>query len=123
YGAVEVDTYGPKWGKCNGGETIFMLLKGRVLKPELSIKFMQENTGWTQSVTFTKNGNCVYFKAPAYHQFCSNTKVDIVVTYQKEEIDRCSYTYDQTLDVLFAQMNLGEEEGSDTKYDLSNLAM
>ncbi|CAF1449396.1 unnamed protein product [Didymodactylos carnosus] len=118
YGAVDVVVYGPTYGKYQGGELIFILLKGRVLRQGLTIVFTENRTGWYCPIQrFEKNGNCIYFNAPAYYQLLGTAKVNIVVSYQGVEVEQLPYTYDQTLDAPFVNMNTIQDHRSTLMFE------
>ncbi|CAF0775514.1 unnamed protein product [Didymodactylos carnosus] len=74
YGSVEVDIYTPTTGASQ-----------------------EYSSNWSHKiVNFTKNGNCVYFNAPPYQQLVGTATVDIVVSYQEEEIASLPYTYNES---------------------------
>lgn len=91
---------GPRFGPMSGQEMVYMVLKGRILKSDLKIEVLVQQTGWRSAVTnFTKNGNVIYFLMPAYpHPYAETIQASIVVYYKGEELCQNTYLYKQSLD-------------------------
>jgi hypothetical protein len=90
---------GPRYGPMGGNEGVYCLLKGRVLKDDLTVFVTEETTGWCQQISFTRNGNLIYFSMPAfpYSQF-DRAAASILINYKGEELYQSNYLYQGSLD-------------------------
>jgi hypothetical protein len=96
---VSVEHLGPRYGPLGGNERVYALLKGRVSKDDLTVFVQEELTGWRQQISFTKNGNLVYFAMPAfpYSQF-DRAVTSITIYYKGEELYQSRFLYKASLD-------------------------
>jgi hypothetical protein len=94
---------GPRYGPMSGQEMVYIVLKGRILKNDLTIVITEDSIGWSYSVeNFTKNGNVVYFLMPAFPYPQSDTaKANIIIYYKGEELSQTSYLYKGSLDRMY----------------------
>jgi hypothetical protein len=99
YGDVAVEHMGPAYGSMGGNERVYALLKGRILKDDITIFVTEDVTGWRQQVPFTKNGNLVYFSMPSfpYSQY-DRAVTNITMYYKGEELYQSVYLYKGSLD-------------------------
>ena len=90
---------GPKYGPIGGNEPVYALLKGRVIKEDITVFVTENSTGWRRQIPFTKNSNLVYFSMPPY-PFSGRDKgiVNITICYKGEELYQSSYLYQGSLD-------------------------
>ncbi len=97
YGDIAVEHMGPRYGPMGGNEGVYCLLKGRILKDDITVFVTEEMTQWCQQIQFTKNGNLVYFSMPAfpYSQFDS-AATNILIKYKGEEFHRFNYLYSKS---------------------------
>ena len=95
YGEVSVEHMSPRFGQMNEDEMIFVLLKGRVLKDELTIVLSEPTTRFSHTVkNITLNGTVAYFPMTAWtRSHTDKVVVHISVYYQKELLQQSSYTY------------------------------
>jgi hypothetical protein len=100
YGGVEVEHMGPQYGPMGGAEMVYIVLKGRVLKNDLTITVRELTNLWTLSVdNFTKNGNVVYFYMPACPSPNSaRVEAEIQIFYKQEDLYQSRYIYKGSLD-------------------------
>ena len=101
---------GPSYGPMSGEEMVYIVLKGRILKNDLTITVRESTDRWTSQVdNFTKNGNVVYFAMPAC-PFADSDRVmaDILIYYKQGELFQSRYMYKGSLDgtLVFAATSL-----------------
>ncbi|CAF0985711.1 unnamed protein product [Rotaria sp. Silwood1] len=109
YGDVGVEHMGPAYGPMGGNERVYTLLKGRIMKDDITILITENRTGWHQSLPFTKNGNLVFFSMPPYPFPRSDQAVaSITVYYKGEEIYQSSYLYKASLDQALAELSISD---------------
>jgi len=111
YGDVEIEHIGPRYGPMCGNEMVYAILKGRILKNDITIHVYEENANWNhQIVNFTKSGNVIYFLMPAFpFQQCERTTAYISVNYKGTPIDRYPYLYNRSLDQELAALHISNE--------------
>lgn len=99
YGDVAVEHMGPVYGPMAGNERVYALLKGRILKDDITIFVTEPQTGWRRQVPFTKNGNLIYFIMPAYPYSGQHDAItNITICYKGEELHQSSFLYKGSLD-------------------------
>jgi hypothetical protein len=114
YGDVAVEHMGPRYGPMSGQEMVYLLLKGRIVKEDLIITVTEDTTGWNQRVTFTKNGNVVYFSMPSFpHSHFDHAIANISIYYKGEELHQATYLYKGSLDQDLAVLNLNDSPAAD----------
>lgn len=103
YGDIEIEHIGPRYGPMCGNEMVYAILKGRILKNDLTIQIHEGNTNWNHSVeNFTKSGNVIYFLMPPFpYAQCERMNVYISINYKGSPIDRYAYLYNKSLDGEF----------------------
>lgn len=98
---VNVEKVGPSYGPMTG-DTVYVVIKGRVAKDELAIEVIENETGQRQQVPYTKNGNSVYFTMPnVAHSLRPHLMVTILITYKDEELHQSAYRYESSLDSMY----------------------
>jgi len=109
YGDVAVEHMGPPYGPMGGNERVYTLLKGRIVKDDITIFVAEDVSGWRQQLPFTKNGNLVYFSMPPfpYSQF-DRAVTTITIYYKGEELYHSAYVYKGSLDQELAELNLND---------------
>lgn len=108
YGEIEIEHIGPRYGPMCGNEMVYAILKGRILKNDITIHVDEENNNWNHQIeNFTKSGNVIYFLMPAFpFQRCERTTAYISVNYKGTPIDRYPYLYNRSLDRKFESLIL-----------------
>ena len=103
YGDIEIEHIGPRYGPMCGNEMVYAILKGRILKNDLTIQIDEENTQWSHSIdNFTKSGNVIYFLMPPFpFPQCERINVYISINFKGNPIDRYAYLYNKSLDGEF----------------------
>jgi hypothetical protein len=118
YGDIGVEHMGPKFGPMSGNERLYVLVKGRISKDDITIMITEDVTNWRQQVPFTKNGNLIYFSMPPYPYSQYNRAVtNITIYYKGEELYQSPFVYKGALDEELAQLNLN---GSTTNVNASS---
>ncbi|CAF1530433.1 unnamed protein product [Rotaria magnacalcarata] len=109
YGDISVEHMGPKYGPISGNEGVYILLKGRIVKEDITVFVTENTTGWRRQLPFTKNSNLIYFSMPAY-PFSGTDKgiVNITICYKGEELYQTPYLYQGSLDQALAELNLND---------------
>ena len=101
YCDVSVEKIGPSYGPMTG-DTVYVVVKGRVSKDELAIEVIENQTGHRQQVPYTKNGNSVYFTMPnVAHSQQPRLIVTICILYKGEELHQSAYCYESSLDSMY----------------------
>lgn len=100
YGDIEVEHMGPRMGPMAGDEMIYGVLKGRVLKNDITIEISEETSGWQfRTTNFTKNGNVIYFKMPAFPKpEMVSAVANITIFCRGEELFRMPFIYKASID-------------------------
>ena len=99
YGDIAVEHLSPRYGPVCGNEHVHVLLKGRLGKDDIIILVSNEEIGWRNQVSFTKNGNLIYFPMPAFpFPQCEKALAKITVYYKGEELHQSVYLYKGSLD-------------------------
>lgn len=99
YGDIGVEHMGPKFGPMSGNERLYVLVKGRISKDDITIMITEDVTNWRQQVPFTKNGNLIYFSMPPYPYSQYNRAVtNITIYYKGEELYQSPFVYKGALD-------------------------
>ncbi|CAF2403697.1 unnamed protein product [Rotaria sp. Silwood2] len=121
YGDVCVEHMGPTYGPMCGNERVYTLLKGRILKDDITVFLTETQTGWHQQLPFIKNGNLVYFSMPSYPFPRSEQAIaNITIFYKGEELYQSSYLYKGSLDQALAQLNINDSTSSDNDSSASD---
>lgn len=109
YGDVGVEHMGPKFGPMCGNERVYALVKGRIMKDDLAVFVKEEMTGWRQQISFTKNGNFIYFNMPQfpYSQF-ERALTTVTIYYKGDELFQSPFVYKGSLDQELASLNLSD---------------
>ena len=95
---VAVEHMGPLYGPMSG-DTVYMLLKGRLAKDELVIEVTEDITGLHERPTYTKNCNTVHFSMPTFTQSqLDSVMAQITVYYKGERICQKPYSYHGSID-------------------------
>lgn len=99
YGDIAVEHLAPRYGPVCGNEHVHVLLKGRLGKDDINILVSNEEIGWRNQVSFTKNGNLIYFTMPAFpFPQCEKALANITIYYKGEELYQSVYLYKGSLD-------------------------
>ncbi|CAF1025814.1 unnamed protein product [Adineta ricciae] len=121
YGDVCVEHIGPQYGPICGNERVYAVLKGRVLKDDITVFVGIGATTWRQSVSFTKSGNVIYFSMPPFP--CPQVDQGVAyieIFYKGEELHKSNYLYNGSLDQVLAALNLGNSNAVTNASSLSN---
>jgi hypothetical protein len=104
YGDVDIEHMGPRYGPMGGQEMVYAVLKGRILKNDLTIDVTENMTGWSYRVdNFTKNGNVVYFLMPAFpYPQVDQITANIIINYKGEELIQSAYLYKGSIDRMYS---------------------
>ena len=98
YTDVGVESMGPIYGPKTG-DKVYAVVKGRILKDELTIEVIENETGARQQVPYTKTGNSVHFIMPSVaHSTQSQLTVTIRIFYRDAELYQSPYHYESALD-------------------------
>ncbi|CAF0856052.1 unnamed protein product [Rotaria sordida] len=109
YGDVGVEHMGPTYGPMCGNERVYSLLKGRILKDDITVFVTENRSGWHQQLIFTKNGNLIYFSMPPYPFPRNDSGVaNITIYYKGEELYQSPYLYKSSLDQALSELNLND---------------
>lgn len=113
YGDVSVEHMGPTYGPMMGNERVYTLLKGRILKDDITVFVKENTTGWCQQLPFTKNGNLVFFSMPGFpYSQNDSALVHITIYFKGEELYQSSYLYKNSLDEALAELHLNDSMGT-----------
>ncbi|CAF1323341.1 unnamed protein product [Rotaria sordida] len=110
YGDVTVEHIGPRYGPMCGQSMIFIVLKGRIIKDDLSIIVCEQTTKWSQKIKkFILNGNVIYFAMPAFPYLCmNNIKASINIYYKNQQFHESTYLYMNFVDEELVDLNLND---------------
>lgn len=99
---------GPRYGPMHADERIYALLKGRILKSDLTIRVHEPQTNWNQEIKeFTKSGNVIYFFMPPFpYQAVDRVTAYISIYYKENPIHRSPYQYNVLLDSKPSRQNV-----------------
>lgn len=99
YGDVAVEHLTPRYGPVGGNEHVHVLLKGRIGKDDINIIVSNDEIAWRHPVSFTRNGNLLYFLMPAFpFPQCEKALANITVYYKDEQLHQSVYLYKGSLD-------------------------
>ncbi len=86
-----------------GQEMVFIVLKGRVLKDEISIIISEQTKSWSQKIQeFTLNGNVIYFMMPPFpYPQITPVKANINIHFKNQKLHESEYLYMSTIDRMF----------------------
>ncbi|CAF3534009.1 unnamed protein product [Rotaria sp. Silwood1] len=121
YGDVSVEHISPKYGPINSQSMIFIVLKGRFLKDDLSIMICEQTTQWSHEIKkIILNGNVVYFNMPPFPYLCvNNVKASVIIYYKNQKIHQSSYLYMNFSNELFFNESISNIDVSMPKKKLS----
>ncbi|CAF1240598.1 unnamed protein product [Rotaria sordida] len=110
YGDVAVEHVGPRYGPMCEQSMIFIVLKGRVSKNDLSIIVCEQTTMWSQKIKkFILNSNIIYFPMPAFPYSCMNyIKASINIYYKNQQFHESTYLYMNSLDKELVDLDLND---------------
>jgi hypothetical protein len=100
YGDVTIEHVGPRYGPMSGQEMVFIVLKGRIVKDDLSVIIFEQTTNWCQEIKkFTMNGGFIYFPMPIFpHSQLNRVNASIQIYFKREKIHESTYLYTNLLD-------------------------
>ncbi len=103
YGDVAVEHTGPRYGPMCGQEMVFVVLRGRIVKDEISVIISEQKTSWSQEIQeFTLNGNVIYFIMPPFPSpQITPVQANIKIYFQNRQIHESKYLYMSTIDRMF----------------------
>ncbi|CAF3911566.1 unnamed protein product [Rotaria sordida] len=110
YGDVSVEHMGPKYGSINKESMIFVVLKGRFVKNDISIMICEQTTQWSDEIKkFILNGNLIYFNIPYFpYQCINNIKANVIIYYKNQKIHESTYLYMHLSDEQFFDFPFNE---------------
>ncbi|CAF1096201.1 unnamed protein product [Adineta ricciae] len=122
YGNISIEHIGPKYGPMTGGEIIFIILKGRVMKSDVSIELCEQVTHMLYKIDkFVVQSNVIYFRMPS----CSisdrtHVQISIVIYYKKEKFYETIYHYMASLNGLSSSSNTDDFNSDSSLSFISN---
>lgn len=94
---------GPRFGPMVGQEMIFIVIKGRFIKKEISITITEPTTNWNADIDqFSTNGGLIYFPMPNFpHPQSNRVNATIHISFKQDKIYEASYLYTNLLDRMY----------------------
>ena len=91
---------GPRFGPMIEREPIFIVIKGRFVKKDISITITEPTTNWNAEIDqFLTNGGLVHFLMPNFpHPQLDRVNATIHISFKQDKIYEASYLYTSLLD-------------------------
>jgi hypothetical protein len=89
-------------------EMVFIVLKGRIVKDDLSVIISEQTVGWFQEIkNFMINGTFIYFPMPIFpYKRANRVNATINIYFQKRKIHESTYLYTNLLDRMYIYLLL-----------------
>ncbi|CAF2493655.1 unnamed protein product [Rotaria sp. Silwood2] len=110
YGDVAVERIEPRYGPMCRKSMIFIVLKGRFIKDDLSIIVFGQTIRWSQEIKdFILNGNVIYFTMPTFQYSSMNRMTaSINIYYKQQKFHESTFLYTSSLDEQLVDIDLND---------------
>ncbi|CAF1057030.1 unnamed protein product [Adineta steineri] len=106
---IAVESVDPGYGPMCGNETVHARTKGPITKKDITVVVSKDDIGWSEQVSFTKDGNFIYFSMPPYpFSQVARAQANVTINYKGDELYQSAYVYIRSLDQELALLNLND---------------